>query len=357
MYPLLRPLLFRMDAEAAHEMTLGLLGWSSGHPGALRLLQWMFSRPDPRLEVRMAGLSFPNPVGLAAGMDKNAAAVPAWASLGFGAAEIGTVTHVQQEGNPRPRLFRLKEDHALINRMGFNNDGAAAVAARLAELGDAADPESARPAAMKLGVNVGKSRITGLSEAAADYRGSLGLLERHADYVAINVSSPNTPGLRELQAEDALTELLTVARAATSRPVLVKIAPDLADDELVHICRIAHGTGIDGIIATNTTVSRHGLKEQSSEAGGLSGLPLRARSLEVLRFLRRHTDLPLVSVGGIWSAHDAVQRIRAGASMVQVYTSFVYQGPGLPAAICRGIIRELERENAASVQDLIGLDA
>ncbi len=360
MYPLLRPFLFRLDAERAHELTLSALQWCSEHPGALRLLDVACAVRDERLRVNPFGLVFDNPVGLAAGMDKNAVAVPAWAALGFGAAEVGTLTREPQDGNARPRVFRLKDDHALINRMGFNNEGADAAAMRIRALGSAADPEAARPSGLRLGINVGKSLIASLEEAAEDYRHSLETLWELADYVVLNVSSPNTPGLRSLQERAPLERLLRVA-ADTARgrekPVLLKIAPDLSEEALLEICGLAEEHSLSGLIATNTTVTRDGLAADPGEAGGLSGLPLRERAAAVLRFLRANTRLPLVAAGGIWSPHDAVSRIRAGASLVQVYTSYVYNGPGLVRRINRAILRELDREGLGGVSELIGIDA
>lgn len=360
MYRLLRPLLFRLDAERAHELTIDSLAFASRRPGVLRAMGWLWNLPDTRLHTNVFGLDFPNPIGLAAGLDKNAVAVPAWAALGFGAAEVGTLTAVKQEGNPKPRLFRLVNDSAIINRMGFNNDGVATAMARVAALGAANDREAARPAGLRLGINVGKSRARPLGEAAADYRETLQHVWPHADYVVLNVSSPNTPGLRQLQDRGPLQELLQVASELQSlapRPVLLKIAPDLSDPALLEICGLAGEYGLAGLIATNTTVSRAGLSRDPQEQGGLSGLPLADRSLEVLRFLRAHTELPLVSVGGIWTAADAVARLRAGASLLQVYTGFVYRGPGFVRELLTGLLREVEREGVAGVADLVGLDA
>lgn len=360
MYDLLRPILFRLDAERAHDLTMAGLSLASRSPGLLRAMSWLWRRDDPRLKVDAFGLSFSNPLGLAAGMDKDARAVPAWAALGFGSAEVGTVTALPQEGNPRPRLFRVKDDLALINRMGFNNAGARAAADRIRQLGDAADSGSRRPAGLRLGINVGKSRARDLTEAAADYRESLELVWELADYIVLNVSSPNTPGLRQLQERGPLVELLGITaelQTRAPRPVLLKIAPDLTDDALLDICSIADGHGLSGIIATNTTISREGLSADPQEQGGLSGLPLRERSAEVLRVLRSATDLPLVSAGGIWSGSDAVARIRAGASLLQVFTPFVYRGPALLGEMRRALLSEVEREGVASVQDLIGMDA
>lgn len=353
MYSLLRPLLFRQDAETIHERTLDLLAWCSRHPGVLRLLESFLMFRDPRLEVSAFGLNFLNPLALAAGMDKNARALPAWAALGFGAVEAGTVTARAQEGNPLPRLFRLPGDLALINRMGFNNEGAAAVAQRLEQLGEE------RPAGLRLGLNVGKSLSTPLADAAADYAESLQLLWPHADYLVLNVSSPNTPGLRELQAREPLKELLSLTRSLAvdaPKPVLLKIAPDLSEEALADICSLAEQYGLAGLIATNTTLSRSGLLHDPQEAGGLSGVPLRARSLEVLRFLRRESSLPLVSVGGVWDSRDVISRLRAGAVQVQLYTSYVYNGPGLIKRILQDLLAELEREDL-TLAELIGSDA
>ena len=361
MYGLLRPFLFRLPAETAHDLTIRSLAFASRHPGLLRLLQLFSGFRDERLHTDVLGLGFENPLLLAAGLDKNAACVPAWAALGFGGAEVGTVTHQAQEGNPRPRLFRLPEDAALINRMGFNNEGAEAVRARLSALGSAADPEAARPARLPVGINVGKSRDAPLDAAAADYEASLSRLWPYADYVVLNVSSPNTPGLRQLQERGPLVELLGLAASLQEtegrKPVLLKIAPDLGDPGLADICVLAEEYGLAGIIATNTTIGRDGLRVDPGEAGGLSGRPLAARSLEVLRFLRARTDLPLVSAGGVDGPREAVARLRAGASLLQVYTALIYRGPGLLKDILAGIVRELEREGLSSVGELTGLDA
>lgn len=360
MYALLKPLLFRLPAEQAHDLTISSLAFVSRHPGLLKGLSLFSGTRDDRLAVNAFGLDFENPLMLAAGLDKNAACIPAWAALGFGAAEVGTVTLSRQAGNPRPRLFRLPADAALINRMGFNNEGAKAVRDRLERLGNAADPESDRPARMPVGVNVGKSRDCALEEAAADYRESLRLVWPHADYVVLNVSSPNTPGLRQLQERGPLVELLELASSLqepVQRPVLLKIAPDLSDAALTDICVLAEEHGLAGLIATNTTIGRDGLTRDPGEAGGLSGRPLKARSYEVLRFLRARTSLPLVSAGGIDGAHEAVRRVRAGATLLQVYTALIYRGPGLVRDILRGLLRELEREGLSRVSELVGLDA
>ena len=333
MYSAVRPLLFSLDAERAHEAALRGLRVASGSPGLLRVLRTAYAVPDPRLQVRVFGLTFPNPVGLAAGMDKNAVAVPAFAALGFGSIEVGSVTAVPQEGNPRPRMFRLHEDAAIVNRMGFNNDGAEAVAARLARF----RARSAIP--VPVGVNVGKSRVVPLDDAREDYQRALRAVWLHADYLVVNVSSPNTPGLRDLQAADALGALLEAVDALRDalphRPVLLKVAPDLDLAQLDAILATADRHEIDGLVATNTTTGRPGLRVDPGETGGLSGRPLAARSIELLKAIRERSELPVVSVGGISSPEDAVERLRLGATLVQLYTGLVYRGPGLVGAICR----------------------
>lgn len=341
MYARLKPYLFRRDPERVHERVMGLLAWTAEHPAALRLVGASCAVPDPRLRTRAFGLSFPNPVGLAAGFDKNAVAVPTWAALGFGFIEVGSVTAQAQPGNPKPRLFRLPDDEGLINRLGFNNEGAAVVAARLGAL------RLGEPVAVPVGVNVGKSKVTPLESAPGDYLDSLGLLWPHADYFVLNVSSPNTPGLRALQERGPLERLLGEVRAFAAdnppKPVLLKLAPDLTDDGLAEAAEIAVRYGLAGLVATNTTVARTGLKTATGETGGLSGAPLRRRSLEVLRFLMGlKTGFPIVSVGGVGTVDDVAERLGAGACLVQLYTSLVYEGPMLLKNLNRGLLRRLE---------------
>ena len=337
MYRRLKPLLFRSDPERVHERVMGALGWASEHPGALRLVSAACRVRDPRLETRAFGLTFPNPIGLAAGFDKNAVAVPTWAALGFGFVEVGSITAHAQPGNPKPRLFRLTEENALVNRLGFNNEGAAAVASRLQAL--------RRSGALQvpLGVNVGKSKVTPLEAAPEDYLASLTQLWPFADYFVINVSSPNTPGLRALQERERLTDLLAAVQdfraSHPAKPVLLKVAPDLSDHELASVAELAVKYGLSGLVATNTTVSRQGLSAPFDETGGLSGRPLKARSLAVLRFLTSlETGLPLVSVGGVGSVDDVLARLAAGAVLVQLYTSFVYEGPFLLRRLNLGLL-------------------
>jgi len=349
MYRLLyRVVLRRVPAEAAHLAAFGLIrvfGWVARVPGAAWLLgRWLGPR-DPVLRVRALGLEFPGPLGLAAGFDKDARGTRGLAALGFGFVEVGTVTARAQPGNPRPRMFRLTADRALVNRMGFNNDGAAAAAARLGR---------ARGGPV-VGVNIGKTRAVPDADAAADYAASARAVAAVADYVVVNVSSPNTPGLRDLQAADRLRPVLVAVRAALDAaaprrrvPLLVKIAPDLADADVDAVADLALELGLDGIIATNTTVSRDGLTSPAAEvaaagAGGLSGPPLRARSLAVLRRLhaRAGDRLVLIAAGGIETPDDAWERLRAGATLVQAYTAFVYGGPLWPRRMHAGLARRL----------------
>ena len=346
MYRLLyRMVLRRVPAEAAHLAAFGLIRVFGRVPGAARLLgRWLGPR-DPVLRVRALGLSFPGPVGLAAGFDKDARGTRGLAALGFGFVEVGTVTARAQPGNPRPRMFRLTADRALVNRMGFNNAGAAAAAARLAR---------ARGGPV-VGVNIGKTRAVPDADAAADYAASARAVAAVAGYVVVNVSSPNTPGLRDLQAADRLRPVLVAVRSALDAavpgrrvPLLVKIAPDLADADVDAVADLALELGLDGIIATNTTVSRDGLASPAAEvaaagAGGLSGPPLRARSLAVLRRLhaRAGDRLALIAVGGIETPDDAWERLQAGATLVQAYTAFVYGGPLWPRRMHAGLARRL----------------
>lgn len=326
-----RPVLFRQDAEVAHERTLRWLGRVK--PAWLRRL---WGGVPAGIERMVFGIRFPGPVGLAAGMDKNGVALPAWHALGFGFVEVGTVTAHGQPGNPRPRLFRLVESQAVINRMGFNNLGSQALADRLHDHGDLGFP---------LGISIGKSKDTPLEEAVEDYAVSLRRLYRYGDYFAVNVSSPNTPGLRSLQDAGQLRELLTALRAesvalsetfagtAEPKPILVKIAPDLTEPAIDELLQVCTDTRVAGIIATNTTITRDGLARSdqplASEPGGLSGRPLTARALEVVSYIHRTADLPVIGVGGILTPDDAARLFDAGASLVQLYTGLIYRGPTL----------------------------
>jgi dihydroorotate dehydrogenase len=353
MYRLLyRVVLRRVPAEAAHLAAFGLIRGVARVPGAAWLLRRWLGPRDPVLRVRALGLSFPGPVGLAAGFDKDARGTRGLAALGFGFVEVGTVTARAQPGNPRPRMFRLAADRALVNRMGFNNAGAAAAAAAL----DRSRGRSrARPGGPVVGVNIGKTRAVPEEAAAADYAASARAVAAVADYVVVNVSSPNTPGLRDLQAADRLEPVLVAVRSALDAtsggrrvPLLVKIAPDLADADVDAVADLALELGLDGIIATNTTTSRAGLVSPAAEvaaagAGGLSGPPLRARSLAVLRRLhaRAGDRLVLIAAGGIETPDDAWERLRAGATLVQAYTGFVYGGPLWPRRMHAGLARRI----------------
>lgn len=331
---LLRPALFQLDPERAHHFALFVLRRAPLIPGALAFLRSFAPRPQPRT---LFGLHFPNPIGLAAGFDKNGVAVPAWEALGFGFVEIGTVTARPQPGNPRPRIFRYPEQSALINRLGFNNEGADVVAARLRRLRDGPH----RPS-IPIGVNIGKSKTTPLEEALADYLYSFRQLHSVADYIVLNVSSPNTPGLRNLQEQTALVALLRAVtqenvRLSSPKPILLKIAPDLSDESLVEIVGAVDEFSLAGLIATNTTLDHSGLGSASDQAGGLSGDPLRHRSTSVVRFLRSQTRLPIIGVGGIADAASAREKFRAGAELIQLYTGFIYRGPGVLLGISEAI--------------------
>ena len=341
LYRLARPLLFRLDPETAHRIVFALLRLVPP-----RLLARRRSE-DAALRTEALGLTFTNPVGLAAGFDKDALGFRQLLALGFGFVEVGTVTPEPQPGNPRPRMFRLKADRALINRLGFNSRGAEAARRRL---------EGRRE--QVVGVNLGRNKDS--ASAVSDYERGARTLGALADYVTVNVSSPNTPGLRDLQAVEELRPLLEAVRGATDRPVLVKIAPDLADEDVDAVADLAIEVGLAGIIATNTTIARTGLTEPADVgAGGLSGAPLKARALEVLTRLRARAGdrLVLVAAGGIEDADDAWRRIRAGATLVQLYTGLVYGGPGTPERIARGLAERARAEGFARVQDAVGADA
>ncbi|GAB3612800.1 dihydroorotate dehydrogenase [Humibacter ginsengisoli] len=339
MYRILFSLVFRhMDPERAHHLAFAVIRMLPNL--GLRRAVSRFTMPKRDISVRALGLTFPTPFGVAAGFDKNATAILGLGALGFGHIEVGTVTAIPQPGNPRPRLFRLIPDRAIVNRMGFNNDGVTAAAAKVAKARSA----RRRPV---IGVNIGKSRVVDVADAVADYRVSARVAAGVADYLVVNVSSPNTPGLRDLQALDSLRPLLqAVKEEAGSTPLLVKIAPDLADDDILAIADVVVELGVDGIIATNTTISRDGLTTdrevvKAAGAGGLSGAPLAARSLEVLRLLRSHVPatLCIVSVGGVETARDVRTRLDAGATLVQGYSAFIYRGPFWARAINRGLDR------------------
>ena len=349
-----RPILFALDAERAHDLTLATLCRGPVVRG-LRALP----RPpaDRRLDQNILGLDFAHPVGLAAGLDKHGAAIPAWAALGFSFAEVGTVTPQPQPGNPRPRLFRLPADEAIINRFGFNSVGGADVARNLA---------STAPASIRVGINLGKNKSTPNERAADDYCRALEMVHPYAEYFVINVSSPNTAGLRDLQQSHTLRTLVervvNHAREITTRrsiPVLVKVAPDMASDELLSAIDAAVEGGAAGIVATNTTIGRNGLvspDHRTRETGGLSGRPLRALANDTCWRIHTHLGgrLPIIGVGGIFTADDAYERIRAGASLVQLYTALIYEGPGVVSRIVRGLAERVERDGLSHISEARG---
>ncbi|MGQ0774342.1 MAG: quinone-dependent dihydroorotate dehydrogenase [Pseudonocardiales bacterium] len=360
MYKLLFAIFFRrVPAETAHRLGFALLRAVVAVPGLGRLLRGWLAPRYPVLRVRALGLDLPGPLGLAAGFDKDGVGADALGALGFAFVEVGTVTAQPQPGNPKPRLFRLTDDRALINRMGFNNAGSAAAAARLRARG--------RGRGVVVGVNIGKTKAVPEHEAVADYVASARLLADVAEYLVVNVSSPNTPGLRNLQAVEHLRPLLVGVRGALNEagsrrvPLLVKIAPDLADEDIDTVADLALELGLDGIIATNTTISRAGLATDAAQveavgAGGVSGAPLKDRSLAVLRRLRGRVGdrLVLVAVGGIETADDAWARIRAGATLVQAYTGFIYGGPLWPRRIHRGLARRARQAGYTSISEATG---
>ena len=362
---LARPVLFALDAERAHDLTMAALRL----PGMPEVLGRGHAPPDPRLSQQVFGVTFRNPIGLAAGLDKQGTAVKTWPAIGFGFAEIGTVTPRPQPGNDRPRLFRLRDDRAVINRFGFNSDGAAAVAANLTRSGLRQRPRPDQsPAPFRIGINVGKNKATPNEAAIDDYLRAVDVLHPFADYIVINVSSPNTAGLRALQDRHALRPLveqviaMVTAAAPREIPVLVKVSPDLSDADLLEAVDAAAAGGARGVIATNTTTSREGLRSGcgvARESGGLSGAPLRERADHVCRTLFRHLQgrVPIIGVGGIFTADEAYQRIRSGAALVQLYTGFIYEGPGLVSHMATGLAARLERDGFQSLAEAVGIDA
>ncbi|KZF12971.1 MAG: quinone-dependent dihydroorotate dehydrogenase [Rhodococcus sp. (in: high G+C Gram-positive bacteria)] len=351
MYQALLRLMFLISPERIHHIAFRSMRAVAAFPPLRSLLVRLLVVDDPVLKSTVFGIEFPNPVGLAAGFDKNADGVDTWGALGFGFAEIGTVTAQAQPGNPQPRLSRLPDDRALVNRMGFNNHGA----------GAAANVLRTRRGGIPIGANIGKTKVTPAAEAAADYTASATLLGPLADFLVVNVSSPNTPGLRDLQAVESLRPILSAVLAVSSVPVLVKIAPDLSDEDIDAVADLAVELGLAGIVATNTTIGRSGLRTPAAvvdEAGmgGLSGAPLADRSLEVLRRLygRVGAQIALISVGGIETADQAWQRITAGASLVQGYTGFIYGGPFWMRSLNRGIAQRARAAGFASLTDAVG---
>ena len=333
---IIRPILFSFDPEKVHYFTFSMIRAASKIPFFPSIFRGMYNVKDPRLERKLFGLTFPNPVGLAAGFDKDARLYNELSNFGFGFIEIGTITPKPQDGNPKKRLFRLREDSGIINRMGFNNGGLELAIERLK-----------KNKGVLIGGNIGKNKLTPNEEAVNDYTACFEALFDYVDYFVVNVSSPNTPNLRALQDKEPLTKLLQTlqdlnAEKPAIKPILLKIAPDLTDDQLLDIIDIVKTTQIDGVIATNTTVSRDGLTSKNkSEVGGLSGKPLTNRSTEVIRFLAEKSNkaFPIIGVGGIHSASDALEKIEAGADLVQLYTGFVYEGPNLITSINKALLK------------------
>lgn len=343
MYKLIRPLLFLFGPEQIHTLLFGFLRMLTAVPGMKALFRAFYNFEDKRLEKQLFGLTFKNPVGLAAGFDKDAKLLDILSCFGFGFIEIGTLTPKAQPGNDKPRLFRLPKDHALINRMGFNNEGVFSAVTRLRK----------ERSTLIVGGNIGKNKLTPNESAHEDYAACFEALYEHVDYFVVNVSSPNTPGLRALQEKAPLQQLLlTVKRLSlqkpVAKPVLLKIAPDLTQGQLDDIVDILKTTGIDGVIATNTTISREGLETSQEElqrigAGGLSGKPLTRRASAVIRYLRQTLGpgFPIIGVGGIMSAEDAIEKLEAGADLVQIYTGFIYEGPALVKRINKAVLKSM----------------
>lgn len=337
MYKLIRFFLFMVDTEKIHYFTFDFIRIAHKVPGVRWMLSGMYRVEDDRLKRTVFGIEFPNPVGLAAGFDKNAVLFDEFYSFGFGAVEIGTVTPLPQPGNDKKRLFRLPKDKALINRMGFNNHGADAAAARLS---------FRKPGRPIIGGNIGKNKVTPNEDAGSDYLKCLRSLHDYVDYFTVNVSSPNTPGLRALQDKEPLMKILTDlktenAHYAHPKPILLKIAPDLTDEQLDDIIEIVRETKIEGVIATNTTISREGLTDENrNETGGLSGAPLTLRSTEVIRYLKTKSGnaFPVIGAGGIMNIQDALDKLDAGADLIQLYTGFIYAGPGLVKGINKAVL-------------------
>jgi dihydroorotate dehydrogenase len=366
----IRPLLFsglKIDPEFLHQQTINTFQWlgekslSPGNRWMVNILENSFCLRDSRLEQNLFGLNFLNPFGLAAGFDKDGKGASMWASMGFGFAELGTVTFHPQPGNSPPRLFRLIEDKAVLNRMGFNNGGANALAKRLENLQQASNYP------VPIGINLGKSKICSLEEAPQDYLNSFRLLKNYGDYFVVNVSSPNTPGLRSLQDASMLSGILDVLQQENhkQKPIFVKIAPDLEWEGITDIIDLAKIYNLAGIIATNTTISRNGLKTQvisqtgkspAEEAGGISGYPVRDRSTEVIRFIYHQTQgqIPIIGVGGIFTAEDAWEKITAGASLIQVYTGWIYQGPWMVKRILQGLLNKLQEKGLTNISQAVG---
>lgn len=370
---LLRPIIFsklQPDPEWWHHQTMVAMEWLNRNRDRatispiLSQLNHSSTVIDTRLEQTLWNINFPNPIGLAAGFDKNGTVGGSWSHLGFGFAELGTVTFHAQPGNPRPRMFRLPQDLAAINRMGFNNNGAEALATRLSEDKNKGQVTSVKPI---IGINLGKSKITPLEEAPGDYLGSFRLLKELGDYFVVNVSSPNTPGLRSLQEGKQLAEILDALQQENQgvKPILVKIAPDLEWEAISEAITVAQTYQLAGMIATNTTIRRDGLKTQTikltgnpvtEEAGGLSGAPLRGRSTEIIRYIHQQTQgqMPIIGTGGIFTAEDAWEKITAGACLLEIYTGLIYEGPWMVRRILEGLVQKLEENGLGSIGEAVG---
>ncbi len=354
MYKLIRPLLFKFskDPETVHNLALSFLKLA-GHPPFSQLAQAVCDVTEQTLIQNIFGLQFKNPIGLAGGFDKEAKAVLGLAALGFGFLEIGTVTRHAQPGNPRPRISRLPQDAALINRMGFNNHGADALAETLSGLKNIQVP---------LGINLGKSKITELAEAALDYLYSFAKLYSFGDYFVVNISSPNTPGLRQLQGKSYLTDILRAlteyrAKQVVRKPIMVKVVIDFVFEAIDEILQACKELGVDGVICSNTSIGRDGLSSPTNETGGLSGRPIREISTSMIRYIHKQMpQLPIVGVGGIFNAADAYDKIRAGASLVQIYTGFIYEGPLVVKKINQGLIKLLKRDGFSNISQAVGGD-
>ncbi len=358
---ILKPLLFKLDAEKAHHIVVDGLAIGAKVPGFNALLHAMYGvKPAPELMTDVFGISFPHPVGLAAGLDKNGKSLDGFSSIGFGFAEAGTVTPVGQPGNEQPRLFRLPPDEALINRMGFNNEGAAAMAGYL---------KKRKINRIPIAINIGKNKATPNEQAHLDYEACIRALYAYGDFFVVNISSPNTQGLRDLQHGEELKKLLhTVVTEMNNqsnrfgsrvKPVLVKIAPDMTDEELSSTVDTIMQSGVSGIIASNTTLSRDGLThDNKKETGGLSGIPLTKRSTEVIRAVYKQTGgkIPIVGSGGIFSAQDAYDKIRAGASLVEIYTALIYKGPGVLRELTDGLVACLRKDGYRNIAEAVGAD-
>lgn len=359
----IKPILFSLDPEVTHNLAIATCHQVSASTTLQAIAKSMFYYSDARLSQNLWNLKFANPVGLAAGFDKNAEAIGAWENFGFGFAEVGTITAQAQSGNPQPRLFRLPSDRAVLNRMGFNNRGAEAIAKELQQY------LQNHQLSIPLGINLGKSKITEIADAKFDYAESLRSLYEFGDYFVVNVSSPNTPNLRDLQATKQLCGILAQLNPINKahKPILVKIAPDLNDADIIEVVKASQAYDVAGIIATNTTISRENLttthlsitgKPVAEEAGGISGQPVRDRATDVIRLIWQSTDgkLPIVGVGGIFNAEDAWQKITAGAAIVQIYTGLIYEGPMMIKQILQGLVAKLDAHGLDHIQQAIGLD-